>query len=70
MPHTGEGDSGSSQADEDGGGEEAMRLRLLMRSLLRYWMLRLIEKILGDDIEPSEEKLMAEAYKKLMEAMK
>ena len=38
-----------------------------IKNLFRYWMLCACENILGDDIEPEEQKLLATCYKKLLE---
>ena len=39
----------------------------MIKHLIRIWLLRLFEKILGEDVEPEEKKLLAVCYKRLLD---
>ena len=43
------------------------RIKTITRNLFRFWLLCLCEDILGDEITPEEEKLLSQAYNKLLE---
>ena len=42
-----------------------MRTKRIVKLFIRHWLLVLCEKILGDDMEPEEQKLFAICYLKL-----